>query len=171
LVGRKHRCEKWYILSTEPTTLQTFREYGFRFTIEENFKDDKSSGFNLENSKLRSAPALSRLCLVMAMTTLFLTATGVEVVVSGQRRLVDTHWFRGSSYLKIGWSCIKRAMSNGWNLLCSVSFTTNIDRDLVKASHSQYLQKNTELNLRRTPISGLEKTFVRQSGHHTINSG
>jgi hypothetical protein len=46
-------------------------------------KDDKSSGFNLENSKLRSAPALSRLCLVMAMTTLFLTDTGVEVVVSG----------------------------------------------------------------------------------------
>jgi hypothetical protein len=30
--------EKWYILSTEPTTLQTFREYGLRFTIEENFK-------------------------------------------------------------------------------------------------------------------------------------
>ncbi len=84
--------------------LQTFREYGLRFTIEENFKDDKSSGFNLENSKLRSAPALSRLCLVMAMTTLFLTATGVEVVVSGKRRLVDPHWFRGFSYRKLGWS-------------------------------------------------------------------
>jgi hypothetical protein len=26
--------EKWYILSTEPTTLQTFQEYGLRFTIE-----------------------------------------------------------------------------------------------------------------------------------------
>ena len=74
--------------------MQTFREYGLRFTIEENFKDDKSSGFNLENSKLRSAPALSRLCLVMAMTTLFLTATGVAVVVSGKRRLIDPHWFR-----------------------------------------------------------------------------
>jgi len=140
--------EKWYILSTEPTTLQTFREYGFRFTIEENFKDDKSSGFNLENSKLRSAPALSRLCLVMAMTTLFLTATGVEVVVSGQRRLVDPHWFRGSSYLKIGWSWVKRAMSNGWNLRCPVSFTTNIDRDPVKASHSQYLQKKYRIEFK-----------------------
>ena len=140
--------EKWYILSTEPTTLQTFREYGFRFTIEENFKDDKSSGFNLENSKLRSAPALSRLCLVMAMTTLFLTATGVEVVVSGQRRLVDPHWFRGSSYLKIGWSWVKRAIINGWNLLCSASFTTNIDPDPVKASHSQYLQKKYRIEFK-----------------------
>lgn len=50
---------------------------------------------------LRSAPARSRLCLVLAMTTLFLTATGVEVVKTGQRRLVDPHWFRGSSYLKL----------------------------------------------------------------------
>lgn len=140
--------EKWYILSTEPTTLQTFREYGLRFTIEENFKDDKSSGFNLENSKLRSAPALSRLCLVMAMTTLFLTATGVEVVVSGQRRLVDPHWFRGSSYLKIGWSWVKRAIINGWNLLSSASFTTNIDPDPVKASHSQYLQKKYRIEFK-----------------------
>jgi Transposase DDE domain len=133
--------EKWYILSTEPTTLQTFREYGLRFTIEENFKDDKSSGFDLENSKLRSAPALSRLCLVMAMTTLFLTATGVQVVITGQRRLVDPHWFRGSSYLKIGWSWVKRSMINGWDLFSDISFTTNIDPDPVKASHSQYLQK------------------------------
>jgi hypothetical protein len=133
--------EKWYILSTEPTNLQTFREYGLRFTIEENFKDDKSSGFNLENSKLRSAPALSRLCLVMAMTTLFLTATGVEVVMTGQRRVVDPHWFRGSSYLKIGWSWVKRAMINGWDLLSDISFTTNIDPDPVKASHLQHQQK------------------------------
>ena len=79
--------------------------------------------------------------LVMAMTTLFLTATGVQVVVTGQRRLVDPHWFRGSSYLKIGWSWVKRAMINGWDLLSDISFTTNIDPAPVKASHSQYLQK------------------------------
>jgi hypothetical protein len=133
--------EKWYILSTEPTTLQTFRKYGLRFTIEENFKDDKSSGFNLEDSKLRSAPALSRLCLVMAMTTLFLTATGVKVVVTAQRRLVDPHWFRGSSYLKIGWSWVKRALVNGWDLCSDISFTTNIDPDPVKASYLQSQQK------------------------------
>lgn len=27
--------EYWYILSTEPTTIQTFREYGLRFDVEE----------------------------------------------------------------------------------------------------------------------------------------
>lgn len=133
--------EHWYILSTEPTTLQTFREYGLRFTIEENFLDDKSNGFNLESSMLRSAPALSRLCLVLAMTTLFLTATGVEVVKTGQRRLVDPHWFRGSSYLKIGWSWVKKALIHGWNLPHTIFFTSNVDPDPVKASKPQHEQR------------------------------
>lgn len=52
--------EYWYILSSEPTTLQTFREYGKRFDLEENFLDDQSNGFDLETSLIRSATALSR---------------------------------------------------------------------------------------------------------------
>lgn len=56
--------ELWYVLSSEKVTLQTLREYGFRFDIEENFLDDKSNGFNLESSMIRSSIALSRLCLV-----------------------------------------------------------------------------------------------------------
>ena len=106
--------EYWYILSTEPTTIQTFREYGLRFDIEENFLDDKSNGFDLESSRIRSAPALSRLCLVLAMTTIFLTAQGLSVVNSDRRRLVDPHWFRGLSYLKIGWNWINTALTKNW---------------------------------------------------------
>ncbi len=30
--------EFWYIVSDEPTTLQTFREYGLRFDIEESVR-------------------------------------------------------------------------------------------------------------------------------------
>ena len=37
--------ELWYIISDETPTLQTFREYSYRFDIEENFLDDKSNGF------------------------------------------------------------------------------------------------------------------------------
>jgi len=32
-----------------------------------------------------------------------LTAQGVEVVDSGQRSLVDSHWFRGDRYFRLGW--------------------------------------------------------------------
>jgi hypothetical protein len=142
--------EHWYIISTEPTTLQTFREYGFRFTIEENFLDDKSSGFNLEGSRLRCAAALSRLCLVLAMTTLFLTAQGVEVVTRGQRRCVDPHWSRGASYLKIGWSWVKQALNKGWELICAISFSTNVDPAPVQASRLQHLHRTYRIEFKAT---------------------
>jgi hypothetical protein len=46
--------EFWAIVSDEPTNLQTFREYGLRFDIEEAFLDDQSAGWNLQKSELRS---------------------------------------------------------------------------------------------------------------------
>jgi hypothetical protein len=44
----------WMVVSDEPTTLQTFREYGKRFQIEEELLDEKSNGFQLERSEIRS---------------------------------------------------------------------------------------------------------------------
>jgi hypothetical protein len=66
----EHNGQLWLILSSEPTTLQSLQEYGLRFDIEENFLDDKSNGFQLEDSGLRNAVPLSRLCLVSAVATL-----------------------------------------------------------------------------------------------------
>lgn len=133
--------EYWYILSTEPTTIQTFREYALRFDIEENFLDDKSNGFDLESSRLRSAPAISRLCLVLAMTTIFLTAQGLAAVNSEYRRFVDPHWFRGLSYLKIGWNWINTALTKNWAFLAMSSFTSNFDSDPVIASLKKHKDK------------------------------
>ena len=62
--------EYWYVVSDEAAELKTLEEYGLRFDIEENFLDDKSNGFQLESSLIRSAKALERLCFVLAMTTL-----------------------------------------------------------------------------------------------------
>jgi DDE family transposase len=63
--------EEWHIVSDEPTSGQTFQEYGRRFDIEENFLDDKSKGFQLERSLVRDANALTRVCLVLAVATLY----------------------------------------------------------------------------------------------------
>ncbi len=60
-------------------------------TRSESFLDDKSNGFDKISSEIRNAPALSRLCLVLALATLYLTAQGTEVVAQGKRRLVDPH--------------------------------------------------------------------------------
>lgn len=107
-----YREEIWFIVSAQPTDSSTFDDYGLRFDIEENFLDDKSGGFQLEASLFRSADAISRLCLVLAIATLFLVSQGTAVVESDKRSWVDAHWFRGNSYLKIGWKWVLRAVSS-----------------------------------------------------------
>lgn len=99
-------CQTWFVVTDEPTSLQTFREYGERFQIEEELLDEKSNGFQLESSEICSATALSRLCFVLAVATLVLTVQGQQVVATGKRRWVDSHWQRGNSYLRIGWNWI-----------------------------------------------------------------
>ena len=128
----------WYVLSDEPTDVSTLEEYGLRCDIEENFLDDKSNGFQLESSLIRSAQALTRLCFVLAMTTLYLVSQGVEVVKQGNRRLVDPHWFRGLSYLKIGWNWVKLALTRGYALITRVHLSSERDPEPAMASKRQY---------------------------------
>ena len=104
--------QEWAIVSDDPTDLHTFDQYGLRFDLEENFLDDKSAGFQIESSELRTAAALSRLGLILATATLYLVSTGTAVVHLGWRRLVDPHWQRGLSYFQIGWRWILHALSN-----------------------------------------------------------
>ena len=131
--------ERWMVISDEPTSLETFREYGLRFDIKENFLDDKSNGFQLEASCIRSAPALERLCLVLAVATLYLISQGTHIVETGQRRRVDAHWFRGSSYLKIGWNWVRRAMSrNDKTLLNHLALSPQPDPEPAMTSRKQH---------------------------------
>ena len=129
--------EYWYVVSDESAELKTLEEYGLRFDIEENFLDDKSNGFQLESSLIRSAKALERLCFVLAMTTLYLVSVGTSVVKKGERRLVDPHWFRGSSYLKIGWNWVHYALNRGYELITSVYLSGEPDPEPAIASKKQ----------------------------------
>jgi hypothetical protein len=127
----------WMVVSDQPTSLQTFRQYGERFQIEEELLDEKSNGFQLERSEIRSVPALARLCLVMAITTLLLTVQGQQVVTMGKRRWVDPHWQRGNSYFRIGWNWLKGVLYQGWNLFVSLSLSGKADPEPASASKKQ----------------------------------
>ena len=131
--------EYWYIVSEEPTSVHTFAEYGRRFTIEENFLDDKSNGFQLESSLVREADALTRLCFVLAVATLYLVAQGTQVVAQQKRRWVDPHWLRGNSYLRIGWHWVKTALARGWELFTTLHLSGTPDPDPSRASASSPL--------------------------------
>lgn len=129
--------QQWLVATNEPATLQTFREYAARFAIEEEFLDEKSNGFQLERSEVRSVIALSRLCFVLAVATLVLTVQGQQVVASGKRRWVDCHWQRGNSYLRIGWSWIKGTFHQTWGLFPTLALQGQLDPDPAFASNKQ----------------------------------
>jgi hypothetical protein len=138
-LGRlRGRQEDWCVVSDERTESKTFEAYGRRFDIEENFLDDKSHGFQLESSLIRSANALARLCGVLAMTTLSLVAQGTAGVTPGQRRWVDAHGFRGQSYLKIGWHGVKLALSKGYELITRLHISPQADPVPAMASTLQH---------------------------------
>jgi hypothetical protein len=129
--------EHWYIVSDQPTNLQTLYEYSQRFDIEEEFLDEKSNGFQLESSGIRSSIALSRLCLVLAITTLFLSVQGQLVVANKLRRLVDCHWHRGNSYLRLGWDWVRGVLHKGWKLFVTLQLSGQPDPSPARASRKQ----------------------------------
>jgi len=135
------QTDRWVVVSDEPVGGETFVEYGLRFDIEENFLDDKSNGFQLESSLLRSAQVLERLCLMLALTTLYLVSQGTQLVEQGLRRSVDPHWFRGSSYLKIGWNGIKRALATGQVLSPTLHLSSQPDPEPAIASRRQQAKR------------------------------
>lgn len=129
--------ELWALISDRPTSLETLDEYALRFDIEENFLDDKSAGFQLEASELRDADALARLCLVLAVATLYLTSLGTAIVTLQRRHLVDAHWQRGLSYFQIGWRYLARTLAGGGRLLTSLWLDPDPDPEPVYASRKQ----------------------------------
>ena len=148
--------DPWLIVSNALTGLQTFQEYGLRFDIEENFLDDKSNGFQLEDSKLQSAEALTRLFFGIATATLYLVVQGSEVVTQGRRREVDPHGCRGSRYVKIGWQWLKHAMNTSWQLITGGCLRGGEDPDPVMASRRQY--ERAQLKFQR--LTGVTMSYA-----------
>lgn len=145
-VRTPHGCEKWAIVSDEPVGRHTFDEYGLRFDIEENFRDDKSGGFNLEDSLLRDSMALSRLCLILAVATVYLISTGLAVETLGFRPVIDTHWRRGLSYFQLGWRWCRHALDQQKWLQAFLWLPPLPDPDPVIASWKQFFKPSFELH-------------------------
>lgn len=112
--------ESWAVVTDESPSLQTLWQYALRFQVEELFLDSKSGAFELEDSRLRSAPALERLYLVAAIAILYATIQGMAVQVAGLRQQVDPHWRRGISYLKMGLRWLNGVFHKGRELLTPI---------------------------------------------------
>lgn len=95
--------DPWRIATDQVARLNTFTEYALRMGIDLGFLDDKSAGFQVQDTELTHPRRLDHLLLVTALCNLYLVSLGTQVVKEGHRRLVDSHWQRLLSYQQLGW--------------------------------------------------------------------
>lgn len=95
--------EPWMVLSDQRASLKTFERYGERFGgIEPHFKDYQSAGFDLPDSRLRGANALSTLLMLLATAMLIAISVAIKLIATGNRKLIDWHSQRGLSFFQLG---------------------------------------------------------------------
>lgn len=102
----------WYIATDQRAGLQTLTDYALRMGIDFGFLDDKSAGFQMEDTELVSPRRLNHLLLIMALSSLYLVSLGTHVVATDQRRFIDSHWQRRLSYLQLGWRWLDYSLAS-----------------------------------------------------------
>jgi hypothetical protein len=108
----------WLLVSDRDDGARLFARYAKRTWTEELFRDEKSSGFHWERSRVTDPEHAGRLVLIMALATYLALALGSRVVKAGLRRLLETTRQRKLSYFRIGLD---------WLMFC-----VNHDRPLPK---------------------------------------
>jgi len=95
------------------------REYSFRMSIEQSFRDDKSGGFDLEHTRLHHAQRIDHLLLAMAIATLWCHELGEFVLQQGEpaRSRVDPAHERTLSVFQLGLRWLKRFLATGLHFL------------------------------------------------------
>lgn len=115
----KHPPELIAIRSDQCGCRQRLIEYGWRMSIEQSFRDDQSSGFDLEHTRLQHAERLERLLLALAIATLWCHELGAQVLQDGDacRREIDPGSPRELSVFQLGLRWLKRCAATAWQRL------------------------------------------------------
>ena len=109
----QHAPELLAIISDQCACRLRLREYGFRMSMEESFRDDKSGGFGMAHTRLQHADRIERLLLALAMATLWCHELGEDVLTEGEaaRRQIDPGASRELSLFQLGLRWLKRALA------------------------------------------------------------
>ena len=106
-IGEK---QPWCLATNLPDASLTLRYYRRRMWTEEMFGDFKKHGFDLETTRLRHVPRLSRLTLAVAFLYAWLLSMGSRTIRAGHRHLVDRKDRRDLSIFQIGLRFIDRKL-------------------------------------------------------------
>ena len=118
----KGKPEMVAIITDQSACRARLREYSFRMSIEQSFRDDKSGGFDLEHTRLQHAQRIDHLLLAMAIATLWCHELGEFGLKQGEsaRCLVDPAHERTLSLFQLGLRWLKRFLAT--DLLCLPDF-------------------------------------------------
>jgi hypothetical protein len=102
--------DPWYIVSTEPAGPQMLYLYGVRMWADEMYRDLKSQGFHLEQTRLHRPERIDRLMLVLALAYWWVLGRGIWVDRLQLRRRVDRGKHPKCSLFTLGLRWIHRLM-------------------------------------------------------------
>lgn len=94
--------DPWLLITDLPPTRHRCRQYRKRMRIELSFRDEKSSGFHWNESRIRDPAHAMRLLLVMALAMRFLIRLGQKLIRSGQHKFLERHSKRILSVFQLG---------------------------------------------------------------------
>jgi len=118
-MDEKGEPEMVAIITDQMACRARLREYSFRMSIEQSFRDDKSAGFDLEHTRLQHAQRIDHLLLAMAIATLWCHELGEFVLKQGEpaRCFVDPAHERTLSLFQLGLRWLKRFLATGLHVL------------------------------------------------------
>ena len=107
------------VISKQIACRARLREYAGRMSIEQSFRDDKSSGFDMAHMRLQHAQRIDRLLLALAIATIWCHEVGEHVVKQGEsvRRQIDPGPTRELSLFQLGLRWLKRTLAIAGHLL------------------------------------------------------
>jgi hypothetical protein len=102
--------EPWLLLTDRRASLRHCQVYAKRMWVEESFRDDKSSGFGWDRSRVTDPAHASRLLAVLAVAMILAISVGTEAVKSGQRRSLDARCGGRLSVTQVGLRWLRTAV-------------------------------------------------------------
>jgi hypothetical protein len=94
--------QPWLLISDLPANRFRCQQYRKRMRIEESFRDEKSHGFQWQQSRIRDPEHAARLLLVMAMAMAELIHMGLRLIKTGKRHLLERRHRRTLSVFQLG---------------------------------------------------------------------
>jgi hypothetical protein len=101
-VWRRGDDQPWLLVTDLPPTWLRCTQYRHRMDLEESFRDDKSSGFNWDRSRVRDPAHMDRLLLILQLAAAFVLAQGCFVLHHGVRTLLARPDRRTLSLFSLG---------------------------------------------------------------------